>query len=71
MAELVRSDPRIVELELRYTEQQAMLQSLSEVVYRQEKDLASLRAEVSLLKKKLEADPGLVEARPDERPPHY
>lgn len=64
-------EQRLVELELRYTEQQAMLQSLSDVVYAQQKALDRLEAEMDFLRKRFDAEPGLVDARADERPPHY
>ncbi|MCP3142915.1 SlyX family protein [Pyxidicoccus xibeiensis] len=64
-------EKRIAELELRYMQQQDMLQELSTVLYEQEKLIATLRAEVEVLKQKLEGDPGLVDARQQERPPHY
>ncbi|MBJ6764889.1 SlyX family protein [Myxococcaceae bacterium JPH2] len=62
---------RIVELEIRYTQQQETLQELSDVLYAQQRLIDSLRAEVDILKRKLEAEPGLVDARANERPPHY
>lgn len=64
-------EKRIAELELRYMQQQDMLQELSTVLYEQEKLIAALRAEMEVLKQKLEGDPGLVDARQQERPPHY
>lgn len=64
-------EDRIIELELRYTEQQAMLQTLSDTVYAQQKALDLVRAEVLQLRKRLEAEPGMVESRGDEVPPHY
>jgi SlyX protein len=64
-------ESRIVELELRYMQQQELLQQLNEVMYAQQRELDALRAEVESLKKKLEGEPGLVDARQQERPPHY
>lgn len=64
-------DARLMELELRYTEQQAYLEELSEVLVAQQRQLDALQAEVSLLRKKLEGEPGVTEAGPGERPPHY
>ncbi|WP_426755951.1 SlyX family protein [Myxococcus sp. Y35] len=64
-------EKRIAELEIRYMHQQEMLQELSGVLYEQQKVIDQLRAEVDRLKQKLEAEPGLVDARQDERPPHY
>ncbi|WIG93936.1 SlyX family protein [Myxococcus sp. SDU36] len=64
-------EKRIAELEIRYMHQQELLQELSGVLYEQQKVIGQLRAEVDRLKQKLEAEPGLVDARHDERPPHY
>lgn len=60
-----------MELELRYMQQQELLQQLSDVLYAQQRALDVLTAEVEQLKRKLEGDPGLVDARQQERPPHY
>ena len=62
---------RLTELEIRFTQQQELLQELSGVLYAQQRELDLLRLEVGALKKKLEGDPGLVDARQQERPPHY
>jgi SlyX protein len=64
-------EDRIVELELRFTEQQRLLQDLSDVVYAQERAVERLRLEVAVLREKLAAEPGLVDGTVNERPPHY
>jgi SlyX protein len=64
-------ESRFIELELRYMQQADLLQQLSEVLYVQQQQLDALRAEVESLKRKLEGEPGLVDARQQERPPHY
>ncbi|OJH35885.1 SlyX family protein [Cystobacter ferrugineus] len=64
-------ESRIVELELRYMQQQELLQELSEVLYAQGRELEGLRVELALMKKKLEGEPGLVDAQRQEKPPHY
>ena len=64
-------EPRFIELELRYMQQAELLQQLSDVLYAQQQELNALKAEVDLLKRKLEGDPGLVDAKQQERPPHY
>ena len=64
-------ESRFMELELRYMQQAELLQQLSDVLYTQQKALDALKSEVDLLKRKLEGDPGLVDARQQERPPHY
>jgi SlyX protein len=67
----MEDESRIVELELRYMQQQELLQELSEVLYAQQREVDVLRAEVEQLKKKLQGEPGLVDARQHEKPPHY
>jgi len=64
-------EERIIELELRFTEQQALLGELSDVLYAQGKTLERLQVEVAALRERLAAEPGLVEATDVERPPHY
>ncbi|MBL8953614.1 MAG: SlyX family protein [Myxococcaceae bacterium] len=63
-------EERIVELELRSMAQQQTLDELSDVLYRQQKELDGLRALVDRLSKKVE-EPGLVDAKQNDRPPHY
>ena len=64
-------ESRFIELELRYMQQTELLQQLSDVLYAQQRELDALRAEVEALKRKLEGEPGLVDAKQQERPPHY
>ncbi len=64
-------ESRFIELELRYMQQADLLQQLSDVLYAQQQELDALKAEVDLLKRKLEGEPGLVDAKQQERPPHY
>ncbi len=65
-------EERIIQLEERYTHQQALLQDLSDMVFEQQKAIDQLKAEVGYLKQRLQAfEPGLVDAAPNERPPHY
>ncbi len=64
-------DERINELENRYTLQEHALAELSDVVYRQAKELERLTLRLVQLEQKLAGEPGMVDARGDERPPHY
>lgn len=64
-------ESRLVELELRYMQQAELLQQLSDALYSQQRELDTVKAELELLKKKLQDEPGLVDARQQERPPHY
>lgn len=71
MADAPGLEGRIAELELRFLEQERLLQELSGVLYAQQRALDALRAEVAHLGKKLQAEPGLVDASEKEPPPHY
>lgn len=66
-------EQRLIELETRYMEQQALLEDLSQVLYAQERTLAAMATRLESLEKKLAeaGDPGLVDARAQEKPPHY
>lgn len=66
-------EARVVELELKYTEQQALVQELSDVIYAQQRQLDAMEAKLALLQKRFDAvgEPGLVDAKADEKPPHY
>ena len=64
-------DERLTELEIRFTEQQRLLQELSDVVYAQQRTIDLLEAQLQVFRKKLEAEPGLVDAGQQEKPPHY
>ncbi len=59
-----------MELELRSMAQQQTLDELSDVLYRQQRELDALKALVDRLTKKIE-EPGIVDAKQVERPPHY
>jgi SlyX protein len=63
-------EDRIVELELRFTEQQHLLQELSEVVYGQQRELERLARELERLRQKV-PEPGIVDPDEHEKPPHY
>ncbi len=52
-------------------QQQELLLQLSDALYSQQRELDTVKAELELLKKKLQDEPGLVDARQQERPPHY
>lgn len=65
-------EERIVELELKFTEQQRLLQELSEVIWAQGQSIERLEHELAAMGQKLVAmEPGLVDATVVERPPHF
>jgi len=64
-------EARLIDLELKFTEQQALLEDLSGVLHAQDKEISMLRAEVVRLQGRL----GVIEERVPqaaaEKPPHY
>ena len=64
-------EARIVELEIRHSEQAELLGQLSDVLVGQQRALDELNREVHALRQRLAAEPGLVDAQDRERPPHY
>lgn len=60
---------RIVELEIRYTHQQRMLEELSEVVLEQGRTLGRLTEELAMLRGRLASEPD--QAPANDPPPHY
>lgn len=62
---------RLDEMEIRYTELERLVHELSDVVYKQQKELDALAAAYHQLKARFDADPGLVDASVQEKPPHY
>ena len=61
-------EERLIELELRSSEQQRLLEDLSSVLHAQQQELDKLRAEVKSLRARLEDTP---EIGPAEKPPHF
>lgn len=74
---LTTNDPdrltaRVAELEVRLTLQQDELDKLSEVLYRQQRELDGLLLRLQLLEARRPADPQPAPRDPaDEVPPHY
>jgi SlyX protein len=66
-------EERIVELEIRHTEQQDLLEQLNEALVEQQKAMDFLRAELDRLRRRVESlpEPGQVDAGIQEKPPHY
>jgi SlyX protein len=64
-------EERVVGLELKFTEQQALLEDLSGVVHEQQREIAMLRAEIERLKGRLGAVEERVPQAAAEKPPHY
>jgi SlyX protein len=64
-------EERIIELELKAAEQQQQLDELSQVIYRQQKELDALRSVLQSLASKVQSDPNQIDDKPAEKPPHY
>ncbi len=64
-------EARVTELELKFTEQGALLDDLSGVVHEQGKELAILRAEIERYRLRLSQVEERVPQSPVEKPPHY
>lgn len=65
------SESRLATLEVKCAYLEKTVSELSEVLWRQQKELDALRGDYEDLKQRMNADPGLVDATSDERPPHY
>lgn len=65
------SDHRLAELEVKVSYLEKTLGELSDVVWKQQQELDSLKDAYRQLKDKVAADPGLVDAARQDRPPHY
>jgi SlyX protein len=64
-------ESRLVELELRATRQQAMLEDLSTVLHEQGLELSALREQLRALRARLEQGDERRQAPANEPPPHY
>ena len=66
-------ESRIVDLEMRFMQQDSTIQELNEVVISQQKQIEELSREVDLLKKQIRASsPSLIRDPSEETPPpHY
>jgi len=71
MAKAKHDDERLIELEARYMQLENTVQQLSEVMYRQQRQLDALNEVLERVRQKLGGDPGLVDASRDDKPPHY
>ena len=65
------SETRLSELEVKCAYLEKTVAELSEVLWRQQKELDALKDSYRGLKDRLSADPGLVDASRQDRPPHY
>lgn len=64
-------ETRLTELEIRNAHLEKTVAELSEVLWRQQRELDALKEQLGKLSDRLDADPGLVDATRQDRPPHY
>ncbi|MEW5740976.1 MAG: SlyX family protein [Myxococcota bacterium] len=65
------SDARLTELETSHAHLEKTVAELSEVVWRQQRELDALKELFGQMRDRLAAEPGLVEASRQDKPPHY
>lgn len=65
------SDQRLADLEIKTSYLEKTIGELSDVVWRQQRELDALKEQYRALKDRVGADPGLVDASRNDRPPHY
>lgn len=65
------SETRMADLEVKCAYLEKTLSELSDVVWKQQRELDALKDAYRGLKDRLSAEPGLVDASVQERPPHY
>ncbi|WP_338846847.1 SlyX family protein [Massilia sp. W12] len=71
----MQDEDRMIEIEIKLTRQEDLLDALNQTVYRQQKELASLHTLVQDLTRQmremLQKQDGQGRSLADERPPHY
>jgi SlyX protein len=65
------SEQRLADLEVKCAYLEKTVSELSEVMWRQQRELDLLRDAYKGLKERVSADPGIVDASRNDRPPHY
>ena len=65
------SETRLADLEVKCAHLEKMVSDLSEVMWRQQKELDALKDAYRVVREKMGSDPGIVDASINERPPHY
>ncbi|MFZ5439118.1 MAG: SlyX family protein [Myxococcota bacterium] len=65
------SEQRLADLEVKCAYLEKTVSELSDVIWSQQKELDALKDLYRVLKDRVAADPGLVDASRNDRPPHY
>ncbi len=71
MSDATKIDVRVQELEIKFMEQQRLLEELSDGLFAQQRRMDELSQRMDRLNQKIAAGPGLVEGDADDKPPHY
>ncbi|MCL2760086.1 MAG: SlyX family protein [Desulfuromonadales bacterium] len=65
-------EQKIIDLEMRYMEQERIIQELSEIIYRQEQQISQMQNHLKQITKQLNIlMPSIAEISDEEVPPHY
>jgi uncharacterized coiled-coil protein SlyX len=65
------SETRLADLEVKCAYLEKTLSELSDVVWKQQRELDALKDAYRGLKDRISAEPGLVDPAQQDRPPHY
>jgi SlyX protein len=65
------SEQRLSDLEVKCAYLEKTVSELSDVMWKQQKELDALKDAYRGMKDKLAGDPGIVDASRNDRPPHY
>ena len=64
-------EPRVIDLEIRLTHQEATLQELNDCIIRQQKLVDQLAREIVILQEQLRAGASMAPTTDEALPPHY
>lgn len=66
-------ESRIIDLEMRFMQQESTIQDLNDVIYGQQKEIDKLRKDIDYLKDQVKAGAQSITRDPSEEtpPPHY
>lgn len=65
------SEARLSDLEVKCAYLERTVAELSEVMWRQQKELDAIKEIQRQMRDRVNADPGIVDASRNDRPPHY
>lgn len=67
----MNTEERLIELEVKFSHTERLVAELNDVLYQQQRELDALKDALKRLEEKTAAEPGLVDAARNDRPPHY